>query len=102
MEERKDKAHTSPSKIRGKKRQTFEAGFLDPALEAGLTEGALEAAFALEPGLDAGLAAVSGTGSVVVVVVAAGAACDVGLEAGALAFDAGLAYEIKHQMSQKC
>lgn len=57
------------------------------ALEAGLEAG-LEV-------LDAGLAAVSETGSVVT------AAWDAGLEEGALAFDAGLAYAIKHQMSQK-
>jgi hypothetical protein len=44
--------------------------------------------------LDAGLTVVSETGSVVA------AAWDT-LEEGALAFEAGLAYEIKYQMSQK-
>lgn len=43
--------HTSPKGMDQTER-TFEAGFLDPALEAGLTEGALEA-------LEAGLATVA-------------------------------------------
>lgn len=85
-----------------KKNRTFDAGFLDPALEAGLVEtglaeAALELGLALEAGLDAGLTtSVSGS------VVAAAATWDSGLDGGALAFDAGLAYEVKHQMSQKC
>jgi hypothetical protein len=35
-----------------KKRQTFKAGFLDPALEAGLAEEALELGLAIEAGLE--------------------------------------------------
>ena len=58
---------------------------------------ALEAGFALEAGLDGGLAGVSGAGSMM---AGTAAAWDAGLEEGSLAFDAGLAYEIKHQMSQ--
>lgn len=83
-----------------KKRRTFEAGFLDPAREAGLADAALELGLTLEAVeaglevLDAGLAAVSETGSVVA------GAWDT-LEEGALAFDAGLVYEITYQMSQK-
>ena len=67
-----------------KKGRTFETGFLDPALEAVLSR---ESGLTLEAGLAAG----SET-----------AAWDAGLEGGALATDAGLTYEIKHQMSQKC
>lgn len=48
----------------------------------------------LDAGLDAGLDAVSTASEL-------GTAWDGGLEEGALAIDAGLAYEIKHQMSQK-
>jgi hypothetical protein len=74
-----------------KRRRTFEAGFLDAALEAGLTEGALEAGLEV---LDAGLAVLDDW-------EAGLATWDTGLEAGALVFDAGLAYQITSQMSQK-
>ena len=60
-------------------------------MEAGLAERAFDAGL---EALEAGLAAASETGL--------GAASDAGLEEGASAIDAGLAYEIKHKMSQKC
>ena len=60
-------------------------------MEAGLAERALDVGL---EALDAGLATTSEAGL--------GAASDAGLEEGASAIDAGLAYEIKHKMSQKC
>lgn len=70
-------------------RRTFDTGFLDPALEAGLAEAAREAGFDT---LDAGLAAVLDAGFTETLEAGLAAASDTGLEAGALVFDAGLAY----------